>query len=282
MALVVKNPPACAGYLRHGYDHWIRKIPWRRAWQPSSGFLPGEFHGQEKTGKLHRWLFCCLIRCFKFSFSHSRMSACWFYDAVRDLGSLIFLPCILSMFCFNPHACLMVARWLPCSRHHIPVQSRKKAKVATRSVPLMGIEKTFPEAFRVELFCLTGKYCITQPPLAAKDIGKVIVSPFSNSLVEDRQGRNWEWVLRYLSKCLLHCGVGNLEWLESTWWDEFSGTYLGGSLEGPLALALPSACLYWWGPWGLQSVVWTCVHQLVAGIWNWSWCSSVRFLKWNT
>ena len=54
--------------------------------------------------------FFVLITCFKFSFSHSRMSACWFYDAVRDLGSLIFLPSILSMFCFNPQDCLMVAR----------------------------------------------------------------------------------------------------------------------------------------------------------------------------
>ena len=42
MALVVKNPPACAGYLRHGCDHWVRKILWRRAWQPTPVFLPGE------------------------------------------------------------------------------------------------------------------------------------------------------------------------------------------------------------------------------------------------
>ena len=25
---------------------WIRKIPWRREWQPTPVFLPGEFHGQ--------------------------------------------------------------------------------------------------------------------------------------------------------------------------------------------------------------------------------------------
>ena len=27
-----------------GFDPWVRKIPWRRAWQPV--FLPGESHGQ--------------------------------------------------------------------------------------------------------------------------------------------------------------------------------------------------------------------------------------------
>ena len=28
------------------FDPWIRKIPWRRKWQPTPVFLPGESHGQ--------------------------------------------------------------------------------------------------------------------------------------------------------------------------------------------------------------------------------------------
>ena len=31
---------------RRGFDPWIRKIPWRRKWQPTAGILPGESHGQ--------------------------------------------------------------------------------------------------------------------------------------------------------------------------------------------------------------------------------------------
>ena len=31
---------------RCGFDHWVRKIPWRRAWQPTLVFLPGKAHGQ--------------------------------------------------------------------------------------------------------------------------------------------------------------------------------------------------------------------------------------------
>ena len=31
---------------RPGFNPWIRKIPWRREWQPTPVFLPGEFHGQ--------------------------------------------------------------------------------------------------------------------------------------------------------------------------------------------------------------------------------------------
>ena len=40
--------PACqwSRHKRRGFDPWVGKIPWRRAWQPTLGFLPGEFHGQ--------------------------------------------------------------------------------------------------------------------------------------------------------------------------------------------------------------------------------------------
>ena len=31
---------------RHGFDPWVGKIHWRRAWQPTPVFLPGESHGQ--------------------------------------------------------------------------------------------------------------------------------------------------------------------------------------------------------------------------------------------
>ena len=44
--LVVRNPLANAGDVKSGFDPWLRKIPWRRAWQPTLVFLPGEFYGQ--------------------------------------------------------------------------------------------------------------------------------------------------------------------------------------------------------------------------------------------
>ena len=47
VVLVVKNSPANADRRkRHGFDPWMGKIPWRRAWQPTVVFLPGELHGQ--------------------------------------------------------------------------------------------------------------------------------------------------------------------------------------------------------------------------------------------
>ena len=44
VVLVVKNPPA--NYKRHSFKPWVGQISWRRNWQPTPVFLPGESHGQ--------------------------------------------------------------------------------------------------------------------------------------------------------------------------------------------------------------------------------------------
>ena len=36
----------CLQYRRPRLDPWVRKIPWRREWQPTPVFLPGESNGQ--------------------------------------------------------------------------------------------------------------------------------------------------------------------------------------------------------------------------------------------
>ena len=36
----------CRICRRWKFDPWVRKIPWRRKWQPTPVFLPGKFHGQ--------------------------------------------------------------------------------------------------------------------------------------------------------------------------------------------------------------------------------------------
>ena len=47
VALVVKEPTCqCRRRRRHGFDPWVGKTPWRRAWQPTPVFLPGESQGR--------------------------------------------------------------------------------------------------------------------------------------------------------------------------------------------------------------------------------------------
>ena len=33
-------------HKKHGFDPWVGKIPWRRAWQPTPVFFPGESTGR--------------------------------------------------------------------------------------------------------------------------------------------------------------------------------------------------------------------------------------------
>ena len=40
---------------RHGFDPWIMKIPWRRSWQPTPVFLPGESPGQRSLVGYSPW-----------------------------------------------------------------------------------------------------------------------------------------------------------------------------------------------------------------------------------
>ena len=36
----------CMRCRRYGFDPWVRKIPWKRKWQPTVVFLPRKFYGQ--------------------------------------------------------------------------------------------------------------------------------------------------------------------------------------------------------------------------------------------
>ena len=45
----------CRGHGRLGSDLWVGKTPWRRAWQPTPVFLPGEAHGQRSLAGYSPW-----------------------------------------------------------------------------------------------------------------------------------------------------------------------------------------------------------------------------------
>ena len=52
MAQMVKNLPAVQ---ETGFCVWFGKIPCRGEWQPSTVFLPGEFHGQRSLAGYSPW-----------------------------------------------------------------------------------------------------------------------------------------------------------------------------------------------------------------------------------
>ncbi|XDA89333.1 hypothetical protein R6Z07M_018977 [Ovis aries] len=42
-------------FKRHGFDPWIRKILWKRKWQPTPVFLLGKSHGQRSLVGYSPW-----------------------------------------------------------------------------------------------------------------------------------------------------------------------------------------------------------------------------------
>ena len=51
-SLVAQWQRICLYWGKPGFDSWVGKIPWRRAWQPTPVSLPGESHGQRSPGGL--------------------------------------------------------------------------------------------------------------------------------------------------------------------------------------------------------------------------------------
>ena len=54
--------PACQCWRRKRctFDPWVRKMPWRRAWQPTPVFLLGEPHGQRSLAGYTLYAQSCL------------------------------------------------------------------------------------------------------------------------------------------------------------------------------------------------------------------------------
>ena len=40
---------------RLGFDPWVRRIPWRKKWQPTPAFLSGKSHGQGSLAGYSPW-----------------------------------------------------------------------------------------------------------------------------------------------------------------------------------------------------------------------------------
>ena len=45
----------CRRHQSYRFDPWVGKIPWRRAWHPTPGFLPRQSHGQRSLAGYRPW-----------------------------------------------------------------------------------------------------------------------------------------------------------------------------------------------------------------------------------
>ena len=53
--MVKKSACKCRRCRRHRFCPWVKKISWRRKWQPTPVFVPGEFHRHGILVGYHPW-----------------------------------------------------------------------------------------------------------------------------------------------------------------------------------------------------------------------------------
>ena len=51
----LRQKRTCLRCGRSRFNPWVGKIPWRRVWQSTPVFLPGEFHGQRSLVSYSPW-----------------------------------------------------------------------------------------------------------------------------------------------------------------------------------------------------------------------------------
>ena len=96
----------CRRHKRHGFDPWVRKTLWRRAWQPTPVFLPEEFQGQRSLAgysPLQSWTWMkrlSMYACTQHNWS-SIYSRFWVLEFHRSLEKTAALNYILSCFLFT-------------------------------------------------------------------------------------------------------------------------------------------------------------------------------------
>ena len=84
-----------------GFNPWVQKIPWRRAWQPTPVFLPGESPWIDEPGGLqcigsqtvgHNWATKHIVTVY----ISSRMFFFWWIVQSSSSLSKCFLPIVIS------------------------------------------------------------------------------------------------------------------------------------------------------------------------------------------
>ena len=101
-----------------GFDPWVEKIPWRRKWQPTPVFLPGESHGQRSLTGYSPWA--------------TRVGHDW-SDLQRTHTSHFLIKVLVVLSSFNSYLCKLFVKRLNGSTGHKMVNGDDYFSWQTRS-----------------------------------------------------------------------------------------------------------------------------------------------------
>ena len=89
----------------HEFHPWVRKILWRRKWQPTPVFLPGKFHGQRPGGpqsmESQRVGHALVTKQhYHLTWGHlpSDFLLCQIFKCLYNLSHCYFITCTLKIF----------------------------------------------------------------------------------------------------------------------------------------------------------------------------------------
>ena len=71
-----KEPACQCRHKRYGFNPWVEKIPWRRAWKPPPIFLPGESSWTEEPGGLQSIMLQSQTRLKRLRLTHLPEQKC--------------------------------------------------------------------------------------------------------------------------------------------------------------------------------------------------------------
>ena len=83
----------CRRCKRSEFGPWVGKIPWRRAWQPTPAFLPGDSPWTEESGGLQS------------TGSQSRIRPKQQHTCTRDIPTLVFIAALFIILKNWKHKC---------------------------------------------------------------------------------------------------------------------------------------------------------------------------------
>ena len=103
-------------HKRPRFDPWVKKIPWRRAWQLTPVFLPGEFHGQRSLAGYIQSMRWQRVEHDRNDLAHTQIHTLCFNDNIKPNDNW---DKLVSDFALEIFVVVFVVQGLPLALYYL-------------------------------------------------------------------------------------------------------------------------------------------------------------------